>query len=151
VASFRCIDCGINYPYTKQFEVCPIHEEPCQVKNIRDPDENWKEAFSMLLDVMQRSASLTSPIPYVSGVKVIEEDGLFFIDQQQLVRAGLILSRTQNDQFYLLRLADGWIYETQGFDDPRRRWWVERVMEGVLFPTATTPPVVPSSTEPATS
>jgi hypothetical protein len=130
VASRRCSLCGISYPSIPQFDECPIHGVPTERRANDDPDPNWKENFERLKKLVDREQDIVArPIPLVRGVEIVEENGHLFVPQQELWNAGLRLSRLQPDQFYLFEMEDGWIYETQGFDDPRRRWWVERVVE----------------------
>lgn len=131
----RCSSCGINYPVIEQFRICPIHEEPTSLMQ-DEPDEHWKVRFERMVEVVNAQEAIARPIPLVKGVQVIEVLGfepfnekLYFVDQTDLVKAGVIFSRMQpaEKQWYLFELEDGWIYETQGFDESRRRWWVERV------------------------
>lgn len=102
-----------------------------------EPDEQWKARFERMVQVVTAQEAITRPIPFITGVQVIEYLGpsgkLFFVDQTDLVKAGAIFSRMQlgPDQWYLFELEDGWIYETQGFDESRRRWWVERVARAI--------------------
>lgn len=147
----RCALCGINYPAIAQFQTCPIHDEPTTLAQNVEPDSNWKDAFARLQKQIEAAAELQRPIPLVRGVSVVEEGGLLFVSQPELWRAGARLSRF-GAGFYLFELEDGWVYETQGFDDPRRRWWVERVIrseEEASQPTTSADE--PSSTASATS
>lgn len=130
LAARRCTMCGINFPVVLQFAVCPIHDEPTTLRENTDPDEHWKERFDYLLKKAEADGLLAARVfPLARGVSVIEEDGRLFVDQSELHRAGTRLSRMQPDQFHLFELEDGWVYETQGWDEPRRRWWVDRVVE----------------------
>lgn len=131
LAARRCSTCGISYPVIQQFEKCPIHETGTHYQASTEPDEDWQAQYERLAKQAARDAEVAGVYPLVRGVSVVEEDGRYFIDNATLHRAGVRFSRMQPDQFYLFELEDGWIYETQGFDDPRRRWWVERVAESV--------------------
>lgn len=136
----RCTLCGVNYPWLAQFSRCPIHDEDTTTVE-GEADEDWKQAFELRQKWANESEELRRHIPLVRGVAVQEETLVneiedvvvtmttLFVDQTELQRGGLRLSRMQPDQFYLFQLEDGWIYETQGWDNPRRRWWVERVIE----------------------
>lgn len=133
MATRRCTSCGINYPVIEQFRMCPIHEEATSLLNNDDPDEHWKARFESMVRVVNQMDEVTRPIPFARGVQAIEVLGpngkLYFVDQSDLVKINVIFSRMQpaEKQWYLFELEDGWIYETQGFDESRRRWWVERV------------------------
>lgn len=133
LATRRCTSCGINYPVIEQFRICPIHEEATSLLNNDEPDEHWKARFESMVRVVNQMDEVTRTIPLARGVQTIERHTplgtFYFVDQTDLVKAGLMLSRMQpaEKQWYLFELEDGWIYETQGFDESRRRWWVERV------------------------
>jgi hypothetical protein len=110
--------------------VCPIHGEPTEFFGGNEPDEDWRpnlERLERLMKQVEEETALHAPLPRVEGVSVIEDNGRLFVSQTALQRAGLRLSRMMPDQFYLFALDDGFVYETQGWDNPRRRWWVERV------------------------
>lgn len=128
MAARRCSACGIRYPSLEQFRVCPIHNEQTEFIS-EEPDADWRPSFERLLKKQEREAAVNADIPRVEGVPVVEENGRMFVSQMALQNAGLRLSRMMPDQFYLFELDDGWVYETQGWDNPRRRWWVERVAE----------------------
>ena len=133
MAARRCTLCGINYPMVDQFKVCPIHNEETDFRKDASPDANWKDQFAAAQSRAKKDSELSDRvIPLVHGVEVIADCGQLFVDQNALMHAGLRLSRMMNVQFYLFELDDGWIYETQGFDEPRRRWWVEKVAEAEL-------------------
>lgn len=137
MATRRCTSCGINYPVIEQFRICPIHEEATSLLSNDEPDEHWKARFESMVRVVNQMDEVTRTIPLARGVQVVIEafglpdqlQTMYFVDQTDLVKAGLMLSRMQpaEKQWYLFELEDGWIYETQGFDESRRRWWVERV------------------------
>lgn len=63
---------------------------------------------------------------------LIEDAGLLFVNQADLIRAGMLRSHL-GQSFHLFEL-DGAVYETQGWDEPRRRWWVERVSDALEEP-----------------
>jgi hypothetical protein len=128
VAARRCSSCGISYPNISQFTTCPIHDELTSYLGNSDADEDWQVNYERLSKQAVRAAEVNERVfPLIRGVSVVEEDGRYFVDNAKLHQAGVRFSRMQPDQFYLFELEDGWIYETQGFDDPRRRWWVDRV------------------------
>lgn len=122
--------CGLNFPFLAQFAVCPIHGEPTKVYEEAEPSENWMPRFEALKKRAEEDGLVIErAYPLAHEVAVIEEGEQLFLDQRDLQRAGTRLSRMKDDQFYLIELDDGWVYETQGFDFPNRRWWVERVAE----------------------
>lgn len=130
MAARYCASCNINYPSLVQFQTCPIHGERTDMKPNRDADDDWQVQVERAQRKHDKHRDLAErTIPLVHDVSVIEEGGLFFVNQEALQRAGLRLSRMMPNQFYLFELDDGWIYETQGWDEPRRRWWVEPVAE----------------------
>jgi hypothetical protein len=136
-----------------QFATCPIHDEPTDYVTNADPSPDWKEHMERLVQSRERADELSAAIPLARGVTArIDDNNLIWVDQGDLGRAGVRLSRMVPDQFHLFELEDGWVYETQGWDMPRRRWWVERVIrsEGAASPL-TTSADGPSSTESATS
>lgn len=128
MAARRCTLCGISYPTLPQFSVCPIHDEPTDFISNVDPDEDWKSSMERRVKQAEKDAALKRVIPLVPGVKVIEDKGLLWVDQTEMQLAGARLSRMVSNTFHLFELEDGWVYETQGWDEPRRRWWVERVI-----------------------
>lgn len=109
----------------QQFVTCPIHDEPTEVRQGVEPDENWQARLASLKKLFEESHR---PFPVVHDVAAVEERGQFFVAQSDLHRAGTRLSSI-GEGFYLFELDDGWVYETQGWDESRRRWWVERVVE----------------------
>lgn len=134
MAARRCSLCGISYPAIAQFVTCPIHGEPTDLAQNIEPDPNWKEAFQSAKSRAEKDAALNDrPFPLIPGVQVFEsaymvENKLLYVRQEDIYRAGARLSSVGLDQFYLFELEDGWVYETQGWDDAQRRWWVERVI-----------------------
>lgn len=153
MAARRCTLCGISYPTMPQFSTCPVHEEPTDYLSNVDPDPDWQASMERLAKQATKDAALKRVVPLVPDVKVVEDGGLLWVDQTEMHRAGARLSHMVPDQFHLFELEDGWVYETQGWDEPRRRWWVERVIrsEGESSPQRTTSAVAHSSTESATS
>lgn len=129
MAAYRCTLCGISYPAKPQFKTCPIHDEPTDRFDNVEPDPDWQEKGKRVYEHAMRQAELRGPIPLARGVAVVEECGRLFVQQGDLWRSGVVISWMQPTQFYLFELEDGWIYETQGWDEPRRRWWVERLAE----------------------
>jgi hypothetical protein len=119
VAARRCSLCGISYPAMNQFTVCPVHEEATQWIE-KDPDEDWKPTMDRLLQRMEQSKELTRVIPLVRGIEPYTENGLLWINQTALFQAGGRFNSAWPD-FHLFELEDGWVYETQGWDDSRRR------------------------------
>jgi hypothetical protein len=113
----------------EQFRECPIHNEATQLLHQSDPDDDWQANFERLSKQAKSATDIQRTIPLIHDVEVIEEHGVLFVSQPALQQAGVRFSTMQPDQFYLFELEDGWIYETQGFHDGGRRWWVERVME----------------------
>jgi hypothetical protein len=155
VAAQRCALCGISYPTMSSFQTCPIHGDETQYLQNADPSPDWKKQMERLVAQMERANELGQRVPLARGVETFYDPvtgpNVLFVDQGELGRAGVRLSRMQPDQFHLFQLEDGWIYETQGWDDSHRRWWVERVIrtEGDTSPR-TTPGAAHSSTESAT-
>ncbi len=122
MSSLRCTLCGINYPLRQEFVVCPIHEEETtKVKDDHDPDWDTK---AKALYTRLVSDSLR-PFPRVEGVEVVEEDGRLYVRQADLVAAKLNIN-VIGPSFRLFEIDD-WVYETQGWHEGGRRWWVERV------------------------
>lgn len=152
MAALRCSLCGISYPVLPQFTVCPIHdEETAAVKNI-DPDPDWMAQFERLQRQVEKSNELTRVIPLIRGVEPHEEAGLLWVTSDSLYRSGAKFNSAFGG-FYLFELEDGWVYETQGWDEPRRRWWIERVTRSAEGEASqpTTSVAAHSSTESATS
>lgn len=127
MAALRCLLCGVSYPKVQQFAVCPLHgEETSLVK--ADPDPDWKEQLTRLKAQADKAAEIARPVPRVQGVEPYTEHGLLWVDQRMLMDAGFRISRIASS-FRLFELEDGFVYETQGWDEPNRRWWVERVLD----------------------
>jgi len=140
VPARRCSLCGINYPNIPQFYKCPIHDEATQWFANVEPDKDWQGNHERLDKQIKFSTeNHDRAFPIVRGVVAVEEDGRYFVDQTEMQRAGVRLSRMQPDQFYLFELEDGWVYETQGWAESRRMWWVERVAVAIVLPTAPLP------------
>ena len=123
----RCSLCGIHFPAIAQFMECPVHEEATTWLGNVEPDENWKEAFEAVQTRADAVNDVKRPLPLVHGVEPYDYGGKLFIRQMELQRAGLRLSHFHPDQFYLFELDDGVIYETQGWSDALRSWWIEPV------------------------
>lgn len=126
MAARRCVLCGVNYPHIEQFVRCPLHDEETTPINA-SPDANWKERLAALKKQVDAAAEISRPIPLVHNVEPYIDHELLWLDHNTLFDAGLRLPR--GSSFRLLELDDGFIYETQGWDEPGRRWWVERVVE----------------------
>lgn len=127
MAAKRCALCGINYPNITEFSTCPLHgEETAYVK--AEPDANWKEALARIKAQLDKADELARPVPLVHTVEPYVEHGLLWLDHGTLMQAGFHINRI-GPSFRLFELDDGFIYETQGWDEPGRRWWVERVVE----------------------
>lgn len=127
MAALRCMLCGVNYPRMSQFQPCPLHgEETAEVK--AEPDADWKEQLARLKAQLDKAQELARPIPLVHGVEPFAEHGLLWITQEAMYTAGLRINHV-GPSFRLFELDDGFVYETQGWDEPGRRWWVERVLD----------------------
>jgi hypothetical protein len=135
----RCSLCGINFPTITQFITCPLHEEPNSLHSDIEPDEDWKVNFERLVKYTKGTQDIRKSIPLVHDAAVTTVDGRLHVAQGDLQRGGLRLwtgpSGDDFDaQFHLFELDDGWVYETQGYDESRRQWWVERVIEVMPAP-----------------
>lgn len=149
MAARRCTFCGLDYPAIAQFETCPIHDEPTDLLANASPSPDWQKRFEKL-KVAQDEAE--RPIPRVKGVEAFEQHGLTWVYGADLFRAGMRLPHTTASDFKLFELDDGCVYETQGWDDPRRRWWIEKVTcNEEEASQLTTSADVHSSTESATN
>lgn len=125
MAARRCTLCGVSYPDMAQFAKCPLHGEDTS-RITREPDPDWKEVLERLKAQADRAEEISRPVPLVHGIEPYTEHGLLWLDQGTLMDARLRLSRFRS--FHLFELDDGFVYETQGWDEPNRRWWVERVL-----------------------
>lgn len=131
MAARRCSLCDINYPAIAQFETCPVHDEPTELHTSLTPTTGWQDRMKALKSKVEEAAR---PIPRAAGVTAICDGGLLWVTQEALYRAGVRISSV-GPSFRLFELDDGWVYETQGWDESHRRWWVERVATAVALPT----------------
>ena len=127
MAALRCSLCGVSYPRMSQFLTCPLHgEETMQVRD--DPDPDWKEQLARLKAQADKAEELSRTIPLLHGIEPYTEHGLLWVTQEAMYKAGFRISHI-SPSFRLFELDDGFVYETQGWDEPGRRWWVERVLD----------------------
>jgi hypothetical protein len=135
----RCFLCGISYPAIAQFATCPIHQEATQLAQNIEPDEDWQQQFERAKRRADADAAVREPLPQVFDVAAYEEHGQLWVDQGDLIRAGLRLARTRDD--HVFQLEDD-IYETLGWDEPNRRWWVREYLGELPMTTEREPVVV---------
>lgn len=132
VGSLRCTLCGIAYPPLRDFLTCPIHEEATEPDPGHDADPDWREKAQRLWRQLKAAAlEPERPYPRVENVPVLDEGGQLFVKQTDLIRAGLRIP-VHSPSFQLFEL-DGYVYEIEGWDEPRRRWWVERVAPSIVL------------------
>lgn len=110
-----------------QFVNCPIHQEPT-TPGQGEPDADWKERFAELRAKFDDAERV---IPVAHNVEAYEEHDRLWVDHNDLYRAGLRQINRMGPSFVLFELDDGQVYETQGWDEPGRRWWVEVVDPGL--------------------
>lgn len=126
--SLRCTLCGIDYPPVRDFLVCPIHQEETTPNPGHEPDADWRERAQRLYQQLKGLEKQEyRPYPAVQDVRVHDESGVLFVYQTDLIHAGLRIP-VSAPSFQLFEL-DGAVYETQGWDNPRRRWWIDLVAE----------------------
>lgn len=79
--SYRCSDCGINYPAGYDYNKCPVHGTPTQWFG-SDPTEDWQDAMAALQEQLEpaKAESLEDLIPLVENAKVrVVPGGAYFV------------------------------------------------------------------------
>ena len=148
MAARRCTFCDVNYPAVAQFQTCPIHNEETDLLQNANHSPDWKEKLAAL---QVAKADSERPIRLVRGVAAYEDGGILWVNQEELYRAGARIN-SRGPSFALFELEDGCVYETQGWHESGRRWWVEQMTCNEEEPSQrTTSADVPSSTESATN
>jgi hypothetical protein len=126
MAARRCSVDGVSYPDNFRHETCPICGERTHYISNATPDEDWEWKVERALAAQAQAEALTEPIPRLTKpVKFIEENGQVFVAQSDLIRAGLRKGIDQS--FWVFTDHEGRLWEAQGWDEPRRRWWVEEL------------------------
>jgi hypothetical protein len=136
VPTRRCSTCGINYP------AGPFGGVPkCQVDSSHElayvlntePDKDWKKRVDMLKARLAEAGRELEAVPQAKEtLNIYEEDGLFWVNAFELFRSGVEFN--SSDANFRLFQANGHIWETQGWDERRRRWWIEQVAVAVFLP-----------------
>jgi hypothetical protein len=115
VAARRCSVDGISFPDSTAYTTCPV----CSHRDCR-------EKVAALLERLRQAAALQEPTPHLTRpVPFIEEHGRTFVRQTDLINAGL--RKALDQSLWLFWDSDCRLWEAQGYDEPRRRWWIEPV------------------------
>ena len=129
MSSLRCSMCGINYPVQGAFNNCPVHGIDTDLMQA-DPDPDWTARAERLMASLKRAEEGGDAIPRVEDVPLHTEHGRLWVSDWDLVRAGVRFAKNQSFRLFEL---DGMIYETQGWHESGRRWWVELVAPAVFL------------------
>src|SRR4051812_3871665 len=81
MATYRCSDCGINYPSNYSFRVCGVHHETTSYFSDVEPDEDWQLQLAAILEQVTsaESESLDDLIPLVDTKVIIRPGGAYFV------------------------------------------------------------------------
>lgn len=131
MASRRCSTCNVNYPYTAIGAVrhaeCDICGEATSFIPNADAHPDWQEQVTWKRRDRWEAEQIADLIPAPNDeqeLPIYEEGGLFWISDWELRRAGIDPPAVRH--MWLFR-ANGHIWEAQGWDEPKRRWWIEEV------------------------
>jgi hypothetical protein len=126
VAARRCSVDGISFPDSTAYTTCPVCSQGTSYISNDSPDEDWREKVAALLERLRQAAALQEPTPHLTRpVPFIEEHGRTFVRQTDLINAGL--RKALDQSLWLFWDSDCRLWEAQGYDEPRRRWWIEPV------------------------
>jgi hypothetical protein len=127
MAARRCSIDGISFPSEYALhETCPVCGERTSYISNDQPDPDWQEKVAHLLERRMQAEALQEPIPRLTKpVQFIEEHGQVFVAQSELINAGLRKGIDQS--LWVFTDHEGRLWEAQGWDEPRRRWWVEEL------------------------
>jgi hypothetical protein len=122
MAAKYCSACSINYPSTEsKCRVCDavlVHH----LNLLPQPD--WeKRVFDKWMEGVAETREF--PILETGIVKFSREGGWLWAYDRDLRAAGMPTGFMKEDSLFEL---DGIVYELQGQDRPRRRWWIKRIM-----------------------
>ena len=139
MAARRCVDCNLNYPTTlivPGTDYCFACKEPTQFYSNLSPHADWKqqvEAAKLKLKESEPGALIPEA---VGELGIYGDAGQFFVSDWDLRQAKLIPPSTDRRMF-LFQVGEHY-WEAQGWDEPRRRWWVAPVDAAELdsLPTA---------------
>ncbi len=127
MAARRCSMCGISYPDEYPFLKCHVCEEKTDHISNDKEDPNWQALVTWKRRVAWEATQVAGAIPGPSDdspLSIFEQDGLFWVPDGDLRRADIC---PPSDRRMFLFRAHGHIWEAQGYDNKRRRWWVEEV------------------------
>lgn len=130
--TFRCSTCGINYPPSQQFGVCPIHESQNAWFPSRDPDDDWEwQATAVMMGVNRAEPP---EIPLKVNVTVHKTPEGYWINSHDLIRAGV---HERLPTFYVLEIPTGELkpkdhpcdcmWEVMGYRESSREYWVRPI------------------------
>ena len=126
MAARRCSIDGISFPNDFRHEHCPVCSERTSYISNDEPDPDWREKVVNLLERRKQAEALTEDIPRLTrAVNILEENGRFFVAQSDLINAGLRKGIDQS--LWVFIDQEDRLWEAQGWDEPRRRWWVEEL------------------------
>ncbi|HEY5989274.1 MAG TPA: hypothetical protein VIV12_23275 [Streptosporangiaceae bacterium] len=122
----RCSVCNINYPNSNDHAVCHNCGEDTKFM-IVPVHEDWVDRARRVKAVIDdRTKVDDTPLPAISArLQIVSENGKFFVTQTALINAGLHI---QSHRAMVLFIANGIVWETQGWDEPNRRWLIEPVL-----------------------
>lgn len=122
-----CLACDIRMPINIML-ACPVCGEPTKWSSTAQPDVNWRQrAEQMKLERGEDTLLTADGIPSLSNQNVrvrTDDKGYHWVNQIALTRAGLAFSYLSAG--YLLDIG-GVLYELQGYNAPKREWWVRTV------------------------
>lgn len=127
MSTYRCSDCGINYPDTWAHLKCQVCDEPTSNISNDEADEDWHKAVTWKRRLRWEAEQIADVIPgpkIHEDLPIYEEGGLFWIGDWDLRRAGII---PPGDRRMWLFRANGHVWETQGWNESKRRWWIAEV------------------------
>lgn len=134
MAARRCDECELDYPLdfslpngVPSTQTCHVCGGSTKYVGRRSAPFDWQARVTKLKQERERlkREAEDSPIPRAEGeLGIYGESGQFFVDDWDL--RGAKISPPADHRFFLF-YANGSYWESQGWHESKRRWWVEPV------------------------
>jgi hypothetical protein len=106
---------------------CQVCEEKTHLIGNEEPDDDWERLVTWKRRTRWLAEQIADVIPGPKNeepLPIFEEGGLFWISDWELRRSGVT---PPADRHMFLFRANGHIWETQGWYESSRLWWIEEV------------------------
>ena len=131
MSGYRCGHCGITYPQSQQFRICPVHGEATKFLAVVHPTEGWEARMHLLLANAAKDAESAGGITRVTVTPRQDEEGRWWIHKHYLIRAGFS-NHLPADTVLELPTDNLWkpghpeenLWEVEAYRDSTREYWV---------------------------